>query len=50
MYSSTQWPKLYEKRGKFKLCFMHKVVNSTDPSYLVDILSNAVNIDKHYKL
>ena len=29
---------------------MHKVVNSTAPSYLVKILSDAVNIDKHYKL
>ena len=29
---------------------MHKVVNSTAPSYLVDIVSNAVNVDKHYKL
>ena len=29
---------------------MHTVVNSTAPSYLVEILSNAVNIDKHYKL
>ena len=29
---------------------MHKVVNSTAPSYLVEILSNAVNINKHYKL
>ena len=29
---------------------MHKVVNSTGPSYLVEILSNAVNVGKHYKL
>ena len=29
---------------------MHKVVSSTAPSYLVEILSNAVNTDKHYKL
>ena len=29
---------------------MHKVVNSTALSYLVKILSDAVNIDKHYKL
>ena len=29
---------------------MHKVVNSTTPSYRVEILSNAINIDKHYKL
>ena len=29
---------------------MHKVVNSTAPSYLVEILSNAVNVDRHYKL
>ena len=29
---------------------MHKVVNSTAPSYLVDTVSNAVNFNKHYKL
>ena len=29
---------------------MHKVANSTAHKYLVDILSNAVNVDKHYKL
>ena len=29
---------------------MYKVVNSTAPTYLVEILYNAVNIDKHYKL
>ena len=31
---------------------MHKVVNSrpTAPSYLVEILFNAENVDKHYKL
>ena len=29
---------------------MHKLVSSTAPSYLVEILSNAVNIDNHYKL
>ena len=29
---------------------MHKVVNGTVPSYLVQVLSNAVNIDKHYNL
>ena len=46
----TQWLQLGERRGNFKLCFMHKVVNSTAPSYLVEILSNAVSIDKHYKL
>ena len=29
---------------------MHEVVNSAAPSYLVDIVFNAVNVDKHYKL
>ena len=29
---------------------MNKVVNNTAPSYLVDILSNAVNVGKHCKL
>ena len=48
LYMETQWPQLHERRGNFKLCFMHKVVNST--SYLVEFLSNAVNIDKHYKI
>ena len=50
LYMETQWPQLHERSGNFKLCFMHKVVNSTVPSYLVEILSNAININKHYKL
>ena len=50
LYTETQWPKLHERREKFKLCFMHKVVNKSSPNYLVEILSNAVNVDKHYKL
>ena len=29
---------------------MHKVVNKSAPNYLVEVLSNAVNVDKHYKL
>ena len=29
---------------------MHKVVNKSAPNYLVEILSNAVNVNKHYKL
>ena len=49
-HMETQRPRLHERRGNFKLCFMYKVVNSTAPSYLAEILSNAVNIDKHYKL
>ena len=32
------------------MCFMHIVVNNTAPSYLVEILSYAVNIDIHYKV
>ena len=36
LYMETQWPQLQERRGNFKLCFMHKVVNSTAPSYLVE--------------
>ena len=50
LYTETQWPKLHERRENFKLCFMHKVVNKSAPNYLVEILSNAVNVDKHYKL
>ena len=50
LYTETQWPKLHERREKFKLCFMHKVVNKSARNYLVEILSNAVNVDKHYKL
>ena len=46
LYMETQWPQLHERRSNFNLCFMHKVVNSTTPSYLVEILSNVVNIDK----
>ena len=29
---------------------MHKVVNKSAPNYLAEILSNAVNVNKHYKL
>ena len=29
---------------------MHKIVNKSAPNYIVEILSNAVNVDKHYKL
>ena len=50
LYTEIQWPKLHERREKFKLCFMHKVVNKSAPNYLVEILSNAVNVNKHYKL
>ena len=46
----SQWPHLHKTRGSLKFCFMHKAVNSTAPSYVVEILSNAVHIDKHYKL
>ena len=44
LYTETQWPKLHERREKFKLCFMHKVANKSAPNYLVEILSNAVNV------
>ena len=49
-YNETRWPKVHERRENFKLCFMHKIVNKSAPNYLVEILSNAVNVDKHYKL
>ena len=32
LYTETQWPKLYERRENFKLCFMHKVVNKSSPN------------------
>ena len=50
LYMETQWPQLHERRGNSKLCLMHKVVNIIAPSYLVEMLSNAVNIDKQFKL
>ena len=50
LYTETGWPKLHERRENFKLCFMHKVVNKSASNYLVEVLSNTVNVDKHYKL
>ena len=49
LYTETQWPKLHERRENIRLCFMYKVVNKSAPNYLVEILSNAVNVNKYYK-
>ena len=37
-------------RAYFKLCFMHKVVHKSAPDYLVDVLPNVANAEKHYNL
>ena len=41
----------YLKEEKILIMFhAQRVVNKSAPNYLVEILSNAVNVDKHYKL
>ena len=50
LYAETQWPELEERRAYFKLCFMHKVVHKSAPDYLVDVLPNVANAEKHYNL
>ena len=50
LYAETQWPELKERRSDFKLCFMHKVVHKSAPDYLVDVLPNVANAEKHYNL
>ena len=50
LYAETQWPELEERRSYFKLCFMHKVVHKSAPDYLVDVLPNVANVEKHYNL
>ena len=50
LYAETQWPELKERRSDFKLCFMHKVAHKSAPNYLVDVLPNVTNAEKHYNL
>ena len=50
LYSELQWPTLSARRDAYKLCFMHKVVNKTAPDYLIEILPNTVNANRHYEL
>ena len=45
LYTETQCPKLHVRKEILKLCFIHKVVNTSAPSYLVEILRNAINVN-----
>ena len=50
LYSETKWLKLEERRDRFKLCFMHKILHEKTPHYLVEILPNTANDERHYHL
>ena len=40
LYSETKWLKLEKRGGRFKLCFMHKLIHKTASGYSVEILPN----------